>query len=189
MKNTVIALALMVAIVKLGLQYGILDAPNAPSPISVNAPTEASIKEEVKNEQDNKKVQRAIASARQVYRRLGCRADYSAETGRISIEFGLSPRLLAGLVFVESSCNPNAKDGRGSIGLTQVNSKVWGNKANLHDPETNLKLGARILAGYIARFGLVEGLHHYNGYSDVHEHVYVNKVLTAAGFAASIPKG
>jgi soluble lytic murein transglycosylase-like protein len=163
--------------------------PPAPVPVSVRPITEAQIKEDVKHEQDRKKVQRAIASARQAYRRLGCRADYSAETGRISIEFGLSPRLLAALVFVESSCNPLAKDGHGSIGLTQVNSKVWGHKKDLTNPQVNLRIGASILVSYVRRFGLVEGLHHYNGYSDQHAHTYVNKVLTAAGLVVSIPKG
>lgn len=160
----------------------------APQPVKIVPVTAAQIREDVKHEQNAKKIQRATAAARQVYRRLGCRQDFSGETGRAAIEFGLSPRLLAGLVFIESTCNPNAADGRGSIGLTQVNSKVWGRK-NLRDPETNLRIGAKILAVFVVRFGLVEGLHHYNGYSDVHEHVYVNKVLTAAGLAANIPKG
>ena len=151
-----------------------------PQPVKVVPVTEAQIKEGVKHEQKAKKIQRAILVAQQVYKRLGCRQDFSGETGRAAIEFGLSPRLVAGLVFVESSCNPNAKDGKGSIGLMQVNSKVWGNRNRLANPETNLRLGARILAGYVARFGLVEGLHHYNGYSEVHGHEYVNKVLTAA---------
>lgn len=188
MKNTVIATALSVVFIMLGLQYGILDAPAAPEPISVKLPTEASIKEAVKREQNEKVFKKAIASVRLVYRRNHVRDTYSELTARAALDLGISPRLLAGLVVVESHGNPNAKDGLGSIGLTQVNSKVWGRK-NLRDPETNLRVGSRILANYIHRFGLVEGLHHYNGYSDVHEHVYVNKVLTAAGIAASIPKG
>jgi len=152
----------------------------APQPVKIVPVTAAQIKEGVKNERYQKRVQRATRLAEQVYRRFGCSQSLAGSTGRIAEENMLPANLLAGLVFVESSCNPNAKDGLGSIGLTQVNSKVWGRK-NLRDPETNLRIGARILAGYVARFGLIEGLHRYNGYSSVHNHVYVRKVLTAAG--------
>ena len=181
MKNTVIATALSVAFIWLGLQYGILDAPSEPEPISVNLPTEASIKEEVKIERRAKEYQKARRVAEQVYRRNGCRATYAEGTGRVAVDFGLSPRVLAALVFVESSCRPAAISGRNSIGLLQVNPAVWGHRRDLKDPEVNLRIGASILASYTRRFGLVEGLHHYNGYSEVHGHEYVNKVLTAAG--------
>jgi soluble lytic murein transglycosylase-like protein len=183
MKNTIILAALASALVMLGLQYGVLDAPAPPEPILVSQPTEASIKEEVKIERYQKRLQRATKVVARVYRKVGCSQAYTDATARAAVENDLSPSLLAGLVFVESSCNPRAKDGRGSFGLTQVNSKVWGNQRvfPLYDPEFNLRVGASILASYVRRFGLVEGLHHYNGYSDVHEHIYVKKVLTAAG--------
>jgi soluble lytic murein transglycosylase-like protein len=181
MKNTVIAAALLSALVMLGLQYGVLDAPNAPEPISVSNPTEASIKEEVRIEKQEKAIRRAAAAARMVYHKNGCGDRFSDLTGRTAYEFGLSPRLLAAVVFVESSCKAGAVSGRNSIGLMQVNPKVWGHQKELKDPEKNLKLGASILASYVHKFGVVEGLHHYNGYSSVHEHVYVKKVLDAAG--------
>jgi transglycosylase-like protein with SLT domain len=186
MKNTIILAALASALVMLGLQYGVLDAPSAPEPVSVNLPTEASIKEEVRVERYQKRVQKAAKLAGRVYRKLGCSQAYTEATGRIATEYNLPSSLLAGLVFVESSCNPNAKDGRGSIGLTQVNSKIWGHKNQLQDPESNLRIGASVLSSYIHKFGLIEGLHHYNGYSSVHEHIYVNKVLTAAGLSDRI---
>jgi hypothetical protein len=181
MKNTVIAAALICAILMLGLQYGILDAPGTPEPISVNLPTEASIKEEVRIEQQQRAIKRAVASARMVYRKNGCRDTYSDITGRTAYEYGLSARLLAALVFVESGCRANAISGKNSVGLLQVNPRVWGHSNALRDPNRNLQIGASILSGYVHKYGLVEGLHHFNGYSDVHEHIYVNKVLTAAG--------
>ena len=168
--------------------FGFLKQPPPPAPVFTYEITETQIRKEVENEQKAKAFKQAVRAVSQVYHRTGCRKGFADLTARVALDTGVSPRLLAALVFVESGCNPNAKDGLGSIGLTQVNSKVWGKK-NLRDPETNLRVGARILANYIRRFGLVEGLHHYNGYSDVHEHVYVNKVLTAAGFPASIQKG
>lgn len=181
MKNTVILLALASALVMLGLQYGVLDAPDAPEPISVSAPTEVSIKEEVKSERQEKAIKQATKAAKQVYRKSSHCRGLGELTGRAAVEYGISPRLLAAVVFVESSCNPNAVSGRNSVGLTQVNPKVWGHRRDLKDPEVNLRIGASILASYTRRFGLVEGLHHYNGYSEVHGHEYVNKVLTAAG--------
>ena len=181
MKNTVIATALSVAFIWLGLQYGILDAPLEPEVIQVNLPTEVQIKEEVKIERQDKAIRRAVASARLVYRRNGCKDTYSEVTGRTAYESGISPRLLAALVFVESSCRATAVSGANSIGLLQVNPRVWGHRRDLKDPQTNLRIGADILVNYVHQYGVVEGLHHYNGYSEVHEHVYVNKVLTAAG--------
>jgi len=163
--------------VLIGLAYWFITP--TPQPVKIVPVTEAQIKEGVKSEQVAKKNKRAILAARQVYKRLGCRQDFSEATGRAATEYGVSPRLLAGLVFVESSCNPNATDHLGSFGLAQVNTHVWGKRAN--DPATNLRIGARILASYVGRYGLVEGLHHYNGYSAVHGHEYVNKVLTASG--------
>lgn len=180
MKNTVIATALSVAFIWLGLQYGILDAPDAPETISVNLPTEASIKEEVKLERRIKEYQKARRIAAQVYTRNGCRATYAEATGRIAVDYGLSPRVLAALVFVESSCNPNAMSDS-SVGLTQVNAKVWHyGRKQLRDPETNLRIGASILASNVRRFGLVKGLHAYNGFGDETD-FYSTKVLTSAG--------
>lgn len=181
MKNTVIATALSVAFIWLGLQYGILDAPAAPNTISVNLPTEISIKKEVKLERQEKEIKRAVASARLVYRHNGCKDTYSEVTGRTAYEYGLSPRLLAAVVFVESSCRPTAVSGANSIGLLQVNPRVWGHRKDLKDPETNLRIGAQILVNYVHQYGVIEGLHHFNGYSKVHGHQYVNKCLTAAG--------
>lgn len=154
-----------------------------PEPIKIVPVTEAQIKEGVKNDKQAKihakAIKRATAAAREVYRRNGCSDSFSDLTGRTAYESGLSPRLLAAVVFVESSCRPDAVSGRDSIGLMQVNPKIWGHRKDLKDPEKNMKLGASILASYIRQFGIIEGLHHYNGYSEIHEHSYVNKVLAA----------
>ena len=159
--------------------------PAVPTPISVQAPTERSIKEEVKIERKQRQYRQASQTAARVYRRLGCRATYADATGRIAVDFGLSPRLLAGLVFVESTCNPSAVSGRDSVGLVQINPKVWHySRKQLKDPETNLRIGASILSMYIHRFGLVKGLHAYNGFGN-HTEEYSTKVLTAAGLAAT----
>jgi len=158
----------------------ILNEP-PPRPISIRMPTEQSIQEGIKLEQKYNDYNRAIRIARQTYRRNGCNGDFADATGRISIDLGVSPRVLSALVFVESSCNPNAISGRKSVGLTQVNPLVWGySRAELRDPERNLRIGATILSAYVRKFGLVEGLHHYNGLGNV-SNSYAEKVLTAAG--------
>ena len=185
MKNTVIVAALLSALVMFGLQYGVLDAPAPPEPISVSIPTESSIKEEVKIERRAKAYQAASRIAAQVYRRNGCGPTYAEATGRVAVDYGLSPRILAALVFVESSCNPNAMSDS-SVGLTQVNAKVWKHsRKELKNPEINLRIGAGILASNVHKYGLVKGLHAYNGFGDETD-FYSNKILTAAGLSGNI---
>lgn len=160
----------------------------APNPIAVKPMGENEIKEEFKREQSQKRVERATRQADTIYRHHGCSSEYSAFTGQAALDFGLSPRLLAALVVVESSCNPRAQDGVGSFGLTQVNGRTWHvSRRALVNPRINIRIGAMILASYVRRFGLVEGLHHYNGYSEVHDHTYVKKVLTTAGMSDRLP--
>jgi soluble lytic murein transglycosylase-like protein len=161
--------------------------PEAPRAIQIVGLSESEIKEQVKSEQKEqwreKRYRQAERQAARVYARVGCvvPASYATLTGRAATDFGVSPQLLAALVFVESSCKPNANDGLGSIGLTQVNTKTWKrSKHELLDPETNLRVGASVLARYVKQYGVEEGLHHYNGYSEVHTHVYVQKVLEAS---------
>jgi soluble lytic murein transglycosylase-like protein len=166
----------------LGISF-LFQQPSAPRPVNVVPVTEAQIKESVKHERQTrlraKRIKVAIAAARMVYRSVGCRDTYGDLTGRTAYEYGLSPKLLAAVVYVESGCRVTAVSGRNSVGLMQVNPKVWGHAKDLKDPARNLQIGTAILASYIRQFGLVEGLHHYNGYSEIHEHTYVNRVLAA----------
>jgi hypothetical protein len=152
-----------------------------PKPVSVQMPTEKSIVEGIKHDQREKQYRRAAVAAGVVYHQNGCRSTFAVETGRVAVDYGISPRVLAALVFVESSCNPNAISGRKSVGLTQVNPQVWRYKrVELMSPERNLQIGASILASYVQRFGLKEGLHHYNGLGNPSDE-YAMKVLAAAG--------
>lgn len=157
-----------------------------PKSIPVVAPTEAQIKEQVKREREEraraKAIARATAAARAVYRQNGCSTAYSDLTGRTAYELGLSSRLLAAVVFTESSCRATAVSGRDSIGLMQVNPRIWGHRSQLKDPAFNMLIGARILRGYIARYGLVEGLHHYNGLGDP-SNDYAERVFVAGGIS------
>lgn len=179
MKTTIGMILAMLAILMVG-RYA---PPAAPNSIRVFAPTEQSIKQEMKREQLRKQYRQAEKAAAQVYRRNGCRGTFAGITGQVAIDYGISPRVLAALVFVESSCRPNAGFKQASVGLTQVNTAVWKlSKAQLRDPEKNLRIGASILASYVHRFGLVEGLHHYNGLGNP-SNSYAEKVLSAAGLS------
>ena len=155
--------------------------PSVPKPISVQMPTERSIQKDLKNEQRQKQYVQASKSAYYIYHRNHCSGELADVTGRIAVDSGVPSRLLAALVYVESSCNPNAVSGKRSIGLTQVNPLVWNyTRAELRDPERNLRIGATILSAYVRKFGLVGGLHHYNGLGNP-TNDYADKVLTAAG--------
>jgi hypothetical protein len=81
----------------------------------------------------------------------------------------LDPKLLASIMIVESRGNPFAISGVGSVGLMQIHLPTWGETAdreeiNLLKIEDNVDLGARILKGYVRRFGLWEGVKRYNGF-------------------------
>jgi soluble lytic murein transglycosylase-like protein len=189
MKTTIVLATMLMISSALAGSMVRYEVPEAPKPVSVQRLTEGSIKDEFKLEWNQRRQQRrisqSVASAAAVYRRLGCRTTYADATGRIALEYGLPPRVLAAVVFVESSCNPNAVSTRESIGLAQINCKVWKHKkTELRDPQRNLEIGAGILAGYIRRYGLVEGLHAYNGFGNPTSE-YSNKVLTAAGITVS----
>jgi soluble lytic murein transglycosylase-like protein len=63
---------------------------------------------------------------------------------------GLSPELLASVVFIESSFRKNVTSEMGAIGPAQV-KPYWGlfcGSANLSDPAENIYCGAQILAHY-----------------------------------------
>jgi soluble lytic murein transglycosylase-like protein len=181
MKST-IGLLLFTALAGMAIRY---QDPGQPKGITVKAPTEQSIKEEVTRERRTKAYQNASRAAAQVLRHNGCSARFAEDVGRTAVDYGISSRILAALVFVESSCNPNATSTSDSVGLTQVNPKVWHySRSALRNPQRNLEIGAGILSGYVKRYGLVEGLHAYNGFGNPTDE-YSRKVLTAAGIQVS----
>lgn len=124
--------------------------------------------------------QRAEESAGRVLVANGCSAAYAAQAGRAAVDNGMSPQIVAAVVFVESSCNPDAVSPRGAIGLMGINRHVWRHPAReLRDPEANTQIGTTILAGYVRAHGLREGLHRYNGLGD-ETSTYSARVLQVA---------
>lgn len=159
-----------------------LSEPEPPQPIVVKEITAEQIKEEVKSEQREKQIRRATATARKVFRANHVTDRYSDLVGRTAYECGISARLLAAVIVVESSGRADAVSGKNSIGLMQVNPRVWGHRKDLYDPAFNVSMGAHILRQYVGRYGLVEGLHRYNGLGNP-TNSYAVKVLDTGGIA------
>ena len=105
--------------------------------------------------------------ARKLFRSYGCRGDLAPATARSAVDLGLNIAV-------------SSKD---AVGPTQVNWRVWRQytRQQLLDPETNVRAGSKILAGYVRRYGLREGLHAYNGFGDPTS-AYADKVLLVAGY-------
>lgn len=160
------------------LQFaGFWAGPIAP-PFRAKAFTVSDLQTFQKMENEQKTLAKATEQAKQVYRRNGC-GDWLAErTARYSIESGLPSRLVAATVVVESSCRPAAVSSEGAVGLMQIAPKTWHqSRARLKDPDYNLRIGCRILAGYVHQSGVREGLHRYNGLGNATDE-YANLVLT-----------
>jgi soluble lytic murein transglycosylase-like protein len=136
-----------------------------PPRITVQAPTEASIKDELRRKQLQEKYDVAEKVVGRFLRQHHRDTVYAKETAHAAVDHGLNPTVFAAVVFYESGFNPRAVSGRKSVGLTQINPTVWKKQTveQLFDVHTNLNAGAEILAGYIREFGLREGLHRYNG--------------------------
>jgi soluble lytic murein transglycosylase-like protein len=96
---------------------------------------------------------------------------YSALLAAASASQGIDGRLLAALVWSESSFRPHAVSRAGAAGLSQLmpatarglGLRVDGTVDQRFDPEANLNAGARYLRAQIVRFGSLElGLAAYN---------------------------
>lgn len=80
---------------------------------------------------------------------------------------GLSPKLVASIVQVESSGRPSVVSSKSAVGLMQVHLPTWSHKwsrKQLLDPERNLMAGTTILKQYMRESGsLEEALRKYSG--------------------------
>ena len=103
---------------------------------------------------------------------------------REGIQIGIDPLLILAVVGIESRFNPLAESGAGAVGLMQVIPRYHADKydagegQSVLDPQTNIRVGAKVLKEYIARDGSqVAGLQRYNGSSGDPSNAYANKVL------------
>lgn len=101
--------------------------------------------------------------------------------------YGVPPGLLWAIAKVESGFDPEAvcynDDGSYDYGVMQINSrwaaslgpKVWN---TLNDPCANVKVGARILADCLNRYGYTwEGIGCYNAVNIEKRAVYARKII------------
>ena len=174
----------MTVVASLGTAGVIAQKANLPGPspktISATAISPEALTSLYRQERRKAEYAAAERAARQVLTANGCSAQYAAITGRAAVDSHLPVRMVAALVFVESSCRADAVSGKGAVGLAQVNPRVWRySRRALQDPYTNLQIGTRILAGCIRAHGLREGLHRYNGLGNPTDD-YSDRVLQAA---------
>jgi hypothetical protein len=186
MKRTRLAhgLAFSIPLMIVGLlPFGLLSPGAAPKSLYVHAYSPEDIRAEFAREQKQKEYDRVEHIARKLFRSYGCRGDLAPATARSAVDLGLNIRILTALIFVESSCRTNAVSSKDAVGPTQVNWRVWRQytRQQLLDPETNVRAGSKILAGYVRLYGIREGLHAYNGFGDPTS-AYADKVLLVAGY-------
>jgi soluble lytic murein transglycosylase-like protein len=152
---TAVAVAVTIALAGLVLQVANLPG-EAPKPIQVVPVDARQIAYGV-----------ATASAARVLRSNGCSDRYASLAGRAAVDEGIQADVVAGVIVVESSCDPLAISPAGAVGLMQINLHVWHiSRRQALDPETNIRIGTKILVDYVRPHGLREGLHRYNGLGD-----------------------
>lgn len=160
----------------------------APEPLKIRAFTPEQVSAQLDVEQKQRNYDKAEEVAARVLRRNGCSDEFAELIGRASVDEGISPRVVAATVYVESTCRDWVVSPEGAVGLMQVVPKVWHHKVHeLKNPEFNVRVGTHILGAFIRAYGLREGLHHYNGMGigcDACDQNYSGKVLQAAGIKA-----
>lgn len=126
-------------------------------------------------------------------RTVGCSdadADLINDTARAAIDAGLEPAIAAATVGIESGCNQFAVSSRGAVGMMQVMPRIWKDKfdfagdVNLFNRQSNLRVGAQILAGLINDHGTAEGLRRYQGTGvdcATCDMSYTSKIIALAG--------
>lgn len=110
---------------------------------------------------------------------------YTQWVYRYAIKYGVSPRVLAGMIMQESSCDRHAVSSAGAVGLTQIIYRYWKReissvaktRAELFDPEKSIEAGALVLSILLNRYGNYrDALDHYSGGATS----YFKKVLRRA---------
>ncbi|HEY0671179.1 MAG TPA: lytic transglycosylase domain-containing protein [Longimicrobiales bacterium] len=124
-------------------------------------------------------------------------ADLAASIYDIAVAEGIDPGVAYSLVNVESEFYNKAVSPVGALGLTQVMPATGRmlqpglERADLFDPETNLRLGFRFLREMLARYDgdLDLALHAYNRGPGVVDRILRTGGDPANGYAAAVRKG
>ena len=121
-------------------------------------------------------------------------ANLAASIYNIAISEGIDPKVAYGLVNVESEFYNKAVSPVGALGLTQVMPATGRmlqpglQRADLFDPETNLRLGFRFLREMIARYdgNLEMALHAYNRGPTIVDRIIKDGGDPANGYADAV---
>lgn len=132
---------------------------------------------------------RHVALAEFLAKRYKVAQDLTLDFVRIAhaegAKVGLDPLLVMAVIAVESRYNPIAESGVGAKGLMQIIPKFhadklakFGGEKAVFDPESNIRVGTRILKEYLTRTGnLGIALQMYAGALGDDNDTYTNKVL------------
>lgn len=129
--------------------------------------------------------------------RYGIPADLATKIYDIALAEGIDPKIAFGLVDVESDFSHRAISPVGALGLTQLMPNTANffqpgiQRADLFDPDTNLRIGFRFLKELIAKYNgdIDKALHAYNRGPTVVDRVLSNGGDPANGYAAAVLKG
>ena len=124
-------------------------------------------------------------------------ADLAASIYDIAVAEGIDPKVAYSLVNVESEFYNKAVSPVGALGLTQVMPATGRmlqpglQRADLFDPETNLRLGFRFLRELLARYNgdLDLALHAYNRGPTIVDRILKTGGDPANGYADAVLKG
>ena len=130
-------------------------------------------------------------------KRYGIPADLASSIYDVALAEGIDPRIAFSLVNVESEFFHKAVSPVGALGLTQVMPATGRmlqpglERADLFDPETNLRLGFRFLRDMISRYnGDVDlALHAYNRGPGVVDRILRSGGNPANGYADAVRRG
>lgn len=155
----------------------------APAILPVKGITPEEITAQFKEETEIKITQELAKQAESVFRvhHAVLHPHHAELVAKYARKHHIPVRLLAALIYVESSGKTNAVSRCGAVGLMQINIRVWHyTKAEMMDPEKNIEVGTHILGTYVYQRGWKEGLHAYNGLRDPTDR-YAESVYRAAG--------
>jgi soluble lytic murein transglycosylase-like protein len=156
----------------IGAAAPVAEAPDLPEraacvpPVGDAAPAEATAEPDAVQQALIEHLSRRFLIASSATERMVAAAQAAAD------EVGLDPLLLLAVISVESRFNPIAESGMGAKGLMQIIPKYHHAKLDLYgggeeavlDPESNIRVGTRILKEYVRRTGTLQaGLQYYNG--------------------------
>ncbi len=133
-----------------------------------------------------------LEAAKVFGRSPGCQdvdAEFIYDVNSAAIRTGLDTRIVAATIAIESRCDQFAVSNRGALGLMQPVPRIWKanydfGDVNLLNRRDNLRVGTEILSGLVARYGVREALHHYNGLGTncaSCDTSYTSKILMLAG--------